>query len=73
MGEECLMLIPLKMTTDYSLLKSTITIDSLIAFLKEKNISTCAIVDENLYGPDKGRDSSFCRIYMVLWNFIISV
>ncbi len=44
------MLIPLKITTDYSLLKSTITIDSLIDFLKEKNISTCAIVDENLYG-----------------------
>lgn len=44
------MQIPLKITTDYSLLKSTICIDDLIAFLKKKDIPTCALVDENLYG-----------------------
>ena len=44
------MYIPLKVTTDYSLLKSTIKIDDLISFLKEKNISSCAIVDDYLYG-----------------------
>lgn len=44
------MQIPLKITTDYSLLKSTIRIDDLLAFLKERNIPSCALVDENLYG-----------------------
>lgn len=42
--------IPLKITTDYSLLKSTIKIDDLISFLKSHHIESCAIVDENLYG-----------------------
>ena len=44
------MFIPLKITTDYSLLKSTIQIDKLVIFLKEHNITSCAIVDDNLYG-----------------------
>lgn len=44
------MYVPLKITTDYSLLKSTIRVDDLIAFLKTKDISACALVDENLYG-----------------------
>ncbi len=44
------MYIPLKITTDYSLLKSTIRIDDLIQFLKEKKIYACGLVDENLYG-----------------------
>lgn len=42
--------IPLKITTDYSLLKSTIRIDALIPFLLEREIECCALVDENLYG-----------------------
>lgn len=44
------MLVPLKVATDYSLLKSTIKIDALIEFLKSHDITSCAIVDENLYG-----------------------
>ncbi len=44
------MFIPLKITTEYTLLKSTIKINELILFLKNNNISSCAIVDENLYG-----------------------
>jgi len=44
------MFIPLKITTEYSLLSSTIRIDELISFLKAHNISTCAICDNNLYG-----------------------
>ncbi len=44
------MFIPLKITTEYTLLKSTIKIDTLINFLKEHNIPGCALVDENLYG-----------------------
>ncbi len=44
------MFIPLKITTEYTLLKSTIKIDNLINFLKEHNIKSCAIMDENLYG-----------------------
>lgn len=44
------MYVPLKITTDYSLLKSTIKIDDLISFLTTNNISSCAICDEFLYG-----------------------
>lgn len=41
---------PLKVTTDYTLLKSLIKIPDLIGFLVSNNISACAICDENLYG-----------------------
>ena len=44
------MFVPLKIKTEYSLLKSTIKVDSLILFLKKHNITSCAICDENLYG-----------------------
>lgn len=44
------MFVPLKIVTEYSLLKSTIKVDSLIEFLKKHNIPGCAICDENLYG-----------------------
>lgn len=44
------MYVPLKITTDYSLLKSMIKIDDLMAFLIKKEIKSCAIVDENLFG-----------------------
>ncbi len=44
------MLIPLKITSEYTLLKSSITIDKLVTFLKDHNITACALVDENLYG-----------------------
>lgn len=42
--------VPLKITTEYSLLKSMIKIDSLINYLKENNIKSCTICDDNLYG-----------------------
>lgn len=41
---------PLYVKTDYSLLSSLIKIDELVECLKKKNISSCAIVDDNLYG-----------------------
>ena len=41
---------PLYIKTDYSLLSSLIKIDDLIENLKKKNITSCAIVDDNLYG-----------------------
>lgn len=44
------MLVPLKITTDYSLLKSTIKISQLVSFLQANSITTCAICDDNLYG-----------------------
>lgn len=44
------MYIPLKVTTDYSLLKSLIKVPTLINFLHEHNINACGICDENLYG-----------------------
>ncbi len=44
------MLVPLKIKTEYSLLKSTIKVDTLITFLKKHNITSCAICDDNLYG-----------------------
>lgn len=44
------MFIPLKIVTEYSLLKSTIRIKDLITYLKNHNITACGICDENLYG-----------------------
>lgn len=44
------MYVPLKVTTDYSLLRSTIKIDDLISFLTTNNFTSCAICDEYLYG-----------------------
>ena len=41
---------PLYVKTDYSLLSSLIKIDELVENLKKKNISSCAVVDDNLYG-----------------------
>ena len=41
---------PLKVTTDYTLLKSLIKIPDLITFLVSNKITACAICDENLYG-----------------------
>ena len=41
---------PLYIKTDYSLLSSLIKIDDLIENLKKKNITSCAVVDDNLYG-----------------------
>lgn len=41
---------PLYVKTDYSLLSSLIKVDDLVKFLLEKGISSCAIVDDNLYG-----------------------
>ena len=43
-------LIPLKITTEYSLLKCLIKLPDLISFLNENNIKECAICDENLNG-----------------------
>lgn len=43
---------PIKVTTDYSLLKSLINIDDLIKTLKEKNITCCGICDNNLLGSN---------------------
>ena len=41
---------PLYIKTDNSLLSSLIKVDELIETLKKKNISSCAVVDDNLYG-----------------------
>ncbi|MBO4601433.1 MAG: DNA polymerase III subunit alpha [Bacilli bacterium] len=42
--------IPIKITTDYTLLSSLITLDKLISCLKDKHISSCGICDTNLFG-----------------------
>lgn len=42
--------IPLKVTTDYTLLKSLIKMPDLISFLCDNKINACGICDENLYG-----------------------
>lgn len=44
------MFIPLKVTTDYSLLQSMITIPKLLLFLKKYQIPACGICDKNLFG-----------------------
>ena len=41
---------PLYVKTDYSLLSSLIKIDELVENLKKKDILSCAVVDDNLYG-----------------------
>ena len=41
---------PLKVTTDYSILKSLIKVKDLINFCIQKNIKSCAICDVNLFG-----------------------
>ncbi len=51
------MKIPLRVVSDYSLLKSLINLPKLINFLKEKNISICGICDDNLYGVMEFYDS----------------
>ena len=57
------MYVPLKITTDYSILKSLIKIDDLITFLNEKKISSCGICDENLYGSRSLTLASFYNMY----------
>ena len=42
--------IPIKITSDYSLLKSIITTDKLITKIKENNIKVCGLCDNNLFG-----------------------
>lgn len=44
------MYVPLGIKSDYSLLKSLIKIPDLINYLKENNITTCALLDDNLFG-----------------------
>lgn len=44
------MQIPIKITTEYSLLSSLITIDKLVLSLKENNIQVAGICDNNLLG-----------------------
>ena len=44
------MIIPLKIVTEYTLLKSTIKISELVDFLIKHNITACAICDTNMYG-----------------------
>lgn len=41
---------PLYVKTDYSLLSSLVKVDDLIEKLKKKNLTSCAVVDDNLYG-----------------------
>ncbi len=57
------MYIPLGIKTDYSLLKSLIKIPDLIPYLKKHNITTCGILDDNLY-------SSMCFYDTCLTNNI---
>ena len=44
------MFIPLGIKSDYSLLKSLIKIPDLIKYLNEHNITTCGLLDDNLFG-----------------------
>ena len=44
------MYIPIGIKSDYSLLQSLIKIPDLIGYLNEHNISTCGLLDDNLFG-----------------------
>ena len=41
---------PLKVTTDFSILKSLIKVKDLIDFCVQKKLTACAICDSNLFG-----------------------
>lgn len=43
-------MIPIKVTTDYTLLQSTITISKLLTFLTKYQVKACGICDANLSG-----------------------
>lgn len=45
-----IMYIPLGIKSDYSLLQSLIKIPDLINYLKENNVTTCGLLDDNLFG-----------------------
>ena len=45
-----LLFVPLKVTTDYTMMKSLIPVSSLIKKCSDSSISVCGICDENLYG-----------------------
>ena len=51
------MFVPIKVTTDYSLMKSLIKIPDLILFLEKNKINICGICDENLFGVMEFYDS----------------
>ena len=44
------MFVPIKVTTEYNMMKSLITVPKLIRYLSENNITCCGICDQNLYG-----------------------
>ena len=44
------MFVPLKVTTDYTMMTSLISVSSLIKKCSDSSISVCGICDENLYG-----------------------
>ncbi len=44
------MFVPLKVMTDYSMMKSMITIPKLLEVLQKNHISVCGICDKNLFG-----------------------
>ena len=44
--------IPLKVTTEYTLLSSLITLDNLIACIKKNNVNICGICDKNMLGTN---------------------
>ena len=44
------MFVPIKVTTEYSMMQSLITVPKLMEYLKQNNINICGICDKNLYG-----------------------
>ena len=44
------MFVPIKVTTDYTMMKSLIKVPALINYLKEQKINVCGICDKNLFG-----------------------
>lgn len=63
----------LKVTTDYSLLKSMIKIPELMEFCKKNNITTCGICDNNLFGATHFYNSCISNHIKPLIGLEISV
>ena len=69
------MITPLKVTSEYSLLKSLIKIPDLIKYLKENNIKSCALVDDELFGVMEFylscKDNGNIFFFMKLKNILV--
>ncbi len=67
------MFLPLKVTTDYTMLESMITIPKLALFLEKYHIPICGICDKNLYGVMEFYDTMMAHSIKPLIGLEVSI